>query len=221
MEDRKLLCRQVQEYVDELSQRQFQEGIKSGLMSEHIRQCPECREYFSRAKGLSERLDEWKVPDSKRNITANVMAQIAQLESDRKIKYFSLCGRLGALIVHRLRVPVGVAAAVFVILAVSLFLNITRLNVYQGSKENILAETEQPVLEGEEIVRVEKQKPRPVSVQPEVVQVQHGSEKGIYFFSVSPEATSTPLVIILGTPGVVPIELKPQTVSLNSINQSL
>jgi hypothetical protein len=221
MKDRKLLCRQVQEYIDELSQRQFHEGLKSGSIHEHIQQCPVCREYFNRAKSLSDQLDQWRVPSAKRSITAGVMAQIAQLESDRKIGHFSLWNRLPALVAYRLKVPVGIAAAVFIILAISLFLNITRLNVYQGSKENIVAETEQPVLEKRKFIRVEEKKSRPVSIRPEVVQVQRSSEEGIYFFSVSPEATSTPLVIILGTPGVVPIELKPQTVSHNSINQSL
>ena len=219
MKDRKLLCRQVQEYIDGLSERQFQEGIKSDFMSEHIGQCPECREYFSRAKSLSERLDQWKVPDSKRNITAGVMAQIAQLESDRKIEHFSLWNRLSALVVYRLRVPVGVAAAVFIILAVSVFLNITRINVYQGSKENIVAVTEQPVPEERKFVLIDRQKFHPV--QPETVQVQHGSKEGIYFFRVSPEVAPTSLVIILGAPGVIPMETKPQTESHYLINHSL
>jgi hypothetical protein len=218
MKDRKLLCRQVQEYIDGLSERQFQEGIKSGFMSEHIGQCPECREYFSRAKGLSEQLDKWKVPDSKRNITADVMAQIAQLESDRK-EHFSLWNRLPALVVYRLRVPVGVAAAVFIILAVSVFLNITRLNVYQGSKEIIVAGTEQSVPEERKFVLIDRQKFHPV--QPETVQVQHGSKEGIYFFRVSPEVAPTSLVIILGAPGIMPIETKPQTESHYLINHSL
>jgi len=221
MEQKKLLCRQVQEYIDGLSQRQFREGIKSGLISEHIQQCPKCREYFSRAKSLSERLDNWKVPDSKRNITASVMAQIAQLESDRKIEHFSLWSRLPALVVYRLSVPMGVAAAVFIILAISLFLNITRLNVYQGSKENIVAEIGQAVLEGRKFVRADKKKSHPVSIQPEVVQVQHGSEEGIYFFRVSPEVAPTSLVIILGAPGIIPIETKPQPESHVLINHSL
>lgn len=209
MEHRKLLCRQVQEYIDGLSQRQLSEEIKNAPMYEHIQQCLICRQYLNRAKSLSEQLDQWSVPALKRNITAGVMAQIAQLERDRKIEHFSLWGRLPALFVHRLKVPVGVAAAVFVILAISLTLNITRLNTYLDSKENMQAKTDQTIRQ------------RPVAIQPKVIQIQSGSKEGIYFFGANPEAAPTPLVIILGVPGVIPIEPTVQPVTVNLSNQSL
>ncbi len=220
MEHRKLLCRQVQEYIDGLSERQFREEIKSGLMYDHIQQCPECREYFKQAKGLSDQLNQWSVPDLKRNITAGVMTQIAQLGSDKKTRRFGLWNRLPALVIHRIRVPVGVAAAVFIILAVSLFLNITRLSIYRDS-ESIVAETDKTILQGIEFSHTGRQKSYPVSVRPEAVQVQYGGKEGIYFFGVSPEAAPTSLVIILGAPGVIPVETTPQPEKLNFINQSL
>ncbi len=129
MEHRKLSCQEVQEYIEWLSQRQFQEEIENTPEYKHIQQCATCRKYFYQAKSLAEKLDQWSVPTLKRNITAGVMAQIAQLEYDKKTDHFSLLSRLPALFAHRLKVPVGVAAAVFVILTISLILNIVRLNI--------------------------------------------------------------------------------------------
>jgi len=214
MEHRKLLCQQVQEYIDGLSQLQLQEKIESSPEHEHIQQCVTCLKYFNQAKSLSEKLDQWSVPTLKRNITAGVMSQIAQLERDKKIEHFSLWSRLPALFVHRLKVPVGVAAAVFVILAISLILNITRLNTYQDSKENIQAKTDQTILEGIKFAHRNKQKSYPVAIQT-------GSKGEMFFLGISPEASPTPLVIILGVPGVIPIETTPQPVSVNLRKQSL
>lgn len=214
MEHKNLSCRQVQEYIYGLSQRQLQEEIEGSPEYEHIQQCAKCREYFERAKSLSEKLEQWSVPTPKRNITAGVMAQIAQLERDRKVEQFSLWSRLPALFIYRLKVPVGVAAAVFVMLAISLFLNITRLSTYEDSKEEMQAKTDQGIAEGIKFAQRIKQKPYPVSIQP-------GSKGEMCFFGVSPEAAPTPIVIILGVPGVMPIETRPQPVSVNLSNQRL
>ncbi|MHC4456066.1 MAG: hypothetical protein ACYS0I_03070 [Planctomycetota bacterium] len=214
MEHKKLLCQQVQEYIDGLSQRQLQEEIESSPEYEHIRQCATCREYFERAKSLSEKLEQWSVPTPKRNITAGVMTQIAQLERDTKVEHFSLWSRLPALFIYRLKVPVGVAAAVFVILTVSLFLNITRLDTYPDSKERMQAKTDQSIPEEIKYAYRIKQKTYPVSIQ-------SGSNGQMCLFGVSPEAAPTPIVIILGIPGVIPIETTPRPVSVNLSNQRL
>lgn len=214
MKYKNLSCRQVQEYIYGLSQRQLQEEIEGSPEYEHIRQCVKCREYFERAKSLAEELDQWSVPTLKRNIAAGVMAQIAQLERDRKVEHFSLWSRLPALFIYRLKVPVGVAAAVFVMLTISLFLNITRLSTYQDSKEKIQAKTDQSIAEGIKFAQRIKQKPYPVSIQP-------GGKGEMCLFGVSPEAASTPIVIILGVPGVMPIETRPQPVRVNLSNQHL
>jgi hypothetical protein len=218
MKDRKLLCSQVQEYIDGLSQRQFRKEAEGGLMYDHIQQCPECREYFRQAKDLSDQLNQWTVPDPRRSITAGVMAQIAQLESDRKIERFSLWNRLPALAAYRIRVPAGVAAAVFIILAVSIFLNITGPGIYRDS-EGLTADKK--TLQGIEFSRTGRQKPYPVTVRPEAVQVQYGGKEGIYFFGASPETAPTSLVIILGAPGIIPVETAPQPEKVSLINQSL
>ena len=214
MEHKKLLCRQAQEYIDQLSQRQLQEKIESSPEYEHIQQCATCREYFQRAKCLSEKLDQWNVPTLKRNITTGVMAQIAQLERDRKTEHFRLWRRLPALFVYRLKIPVSAAAAVFVILALSLVLNITRLNTYQDSKGKIQAKTDQTILEGIKLAHRDKQKLYPVAIQ-------SGSKGEMCFFGVSPEAAQTPIVIIFGVPGVMPLETRPQSVSVNLMNERL
>ena len=129
MQDKKLTCQQTQEYINGLSQCQFQEQIESSPEYEHIQKCVACREYFDQAKSLAERLDQWCVPTPTHNITAGVMVQIAQLEHDKKIDHFSIWSRLTALFIYRLKVPAGVAAAVFVMLTISVFLNITKLNI--------------------------------------------------------------------------------------------
>ena len=214
MQDKKLTCQQAQEYIDGLSQCQFQEKIESGPEYEHIQQCVACREYFKQAKSLAEKLDQWSVPAPKHNITAGVMAQIAQLEHDKKIAHFSIRSRLAALFVHRLKVPVGAAAAVFVILALSLVLNITKLNIYPDSKEGIQAKTEQSIPEELKFANRIKQKTYPVSIQ-------SGSNGQMCFFGVSPEMSQTPIIIILGVPGVMPLETRPQPVSVNLNNQRL
>ena len=214
MEHRKLSCQQAQEYIDGLSQYQFQEKTESGPVHEHIQQCVTCREYFNQAKSLAEKLDQWSVPPLKRNITAGVMAQIAQLERDRKTEHISLWSRLPALFVYRLKVPVGVAAAVFVILAVSLILNITGLNAYQGHEENIQAKTDQAARTEIDFARRKTQKSYPVSIQP-------AGKEEMCFFGVIPEGAPAPLVIILSAPGVIPIETRPQPVSINLSNQRL
>ncbi|MBN2456559.1 MAG: hypothetical protein JXB29_08525 [Sedimentisphaerales bacterium] len=214
MQFKKLTCQQAREYIDGLSQRQFQEKIKSGPVYGHIQQCVPCQEYFEQAKSLAKKLDQWSVPTLKRNIAAGVMAEVAQLEHDGKIEHVSLWSRLPALFVHRLNVPVGVAAAVFVMLAVSLTLNITRLNMYQGSKEKIQAKTEQAALEGTKFAYRNKQKSYPVSIYP-------ASETGACFLGAIPDGAPTALVVILGVPGVIPIETAAQPVSVNLGNQRL
>ncbi|MHC4396638.1 MAG: hypothetical protein ACYS1A_13375 [Planctomycetota bacterium] len=214
MEHRKLSCLKVKEYIDGLSQRQLQEETQSGPMYEHIQQCVACREYFNQAKSLSKKLDQWSVPTLKRGITAGVMTQIAQLERDRKTEHFRPWRRFPALFVYRLKVPVGAAAAVFVILAISLVLNFTRLNTYLDSKGKIQAKTDQTILEGIKFARRDKQKLYPVAIQP-------GSKTEMCFFGINPELTQTPLVIILGVPGVVPVETTPQPARLNLSNQRL
>ncbi len=214
MQDKKLTCQQAQEYIDGLSQRQFQEKIESSPEYEHIQQCLACREYFNQAKSVAEKLDQWCVPTPKHNITAGVMAQIAQLEHDKKTEHFSIWSRLPALFVHRLKVPVGVAAAVFVMLTISLFLNITRLDTYQDSQERIQAKSDQGIAEGIKFAQRIKQKTYPVSIQ-------SGSNGQMCFFGVNPETSTTPIVIILGVPGVMPIDTRLQPVRVNSSNQRL
>ena len=214
MQYKKLTCQQAQEYIDGLSQHQFQEKMESSPVYEHIQQCVTCREYFDRAKSLAERLDQWGVPTLKRNITAGVMAQIAQLEHDRKIEGSHLWSKLPSLFVYRLRVPIGVAAAVFVILTISLIFNITRLNIYQGSKEKTQAKTEQAILEGAKFAYRNKQKSYPVSIYP-------AGETWVCFLGVIPEGAPTPPVIILGASGIMPIDTTPQRVRVNLRNQRL
>ena len=163
---------------------------------------------------MAEKLDQWCVPTPKHNITAGVMAQIAQLEHDKKTEHFSIWSRLPALFVHRLKVPVGGAAAVFVMLTISVVLNITKLNIYPDSKEGILAKTDQSIPEELKFANRIKQKTYPVSIQ-------SGSTGRRCFFGVSPETSTTPIVIILGVPGVMPLETRSQPVSVNLSNQRL
>ncbi len=205
MRYKKLTCQQSQEYIDGLSQHQFQEKTESGPVYEHIQQCVTCREYFERAKTLSENLDQWSVPTPKRNITAGVMAQIAQLERDGKTEHISLWSRLPALFLYRFKVPVGAVAAVFVILAVSLVFNITRLNTYQRSKEKLQAKTDQAARTEIDFARRKTRKSYPVSIGP-------ADKTEMCFFGVIPEGAPAPLVIVLGVHGVVPIEITPQYV---------
>ncbi len=202
MEHRKLSCSEIQEYIDGLSQRQLQAKIENSPECEHIQQCVTCREYYDRAKGLSEKLDQWSVPNLKRNITAGVMAQIAQLERDRKIDHFNLWSRFPALFARRLKVPAGVAAAVFVMLTASLIFNITSISKYHNPNGNI-------------------QQFYPVAIQPKVIQMQSVSKEEMCFFGMTPEGAATPIVIILGVPGVVPIETTYQPVTANLTNQRL
>jgi len=214
MQDKKLTCQQTQEYIDGLSQRQFQEKTEGCPEYEHIQQCEACKEYFEQAKSLAEKLDQWNVPNPQSNITAGVMAQIAQLEHDKKIDRFSISSRLPALFIYRLKVPFGVAAAVFVMLAISVFFNIAKLNIYPGSKEGIQAKTEQSIPEELKFANRIKPKTYPVSIQPD-------GNGQMCFFGVSPETSQTPIIIILGVPGVMPLETRIQPVRANLSNQRL
>ncbi len=208
MEPRNLSCTQVRQYIDGLSQHQLHEDTKSPLIDEHISQCDTCREYFNRSKTLSDQLDKWNVPAPKRNITTAVMAQIAQLEHDTKIEQVSLWERLPHFFTHRLKVPVSAAAAVIIILTISVTLNIKSFNANLNSSEIIL-------------VKENQIKTVPIDYPPQVIEITSSGKEQMCFFGINPKSATTPLVIILGAPGIIPIETAPKFVTNNSQNQSL
>ncbi|MHC4213540.1 MAG: hypothetical protein ACYSWP_09235 [Planctomycetota bacterium] len=203
MDQTNLSCKQVRQYIDDLSQHQLHEETKSPLIDKHISQCDTCREYFNRAKTLSDQLDKWSVPAPKRNITTAVMAQIAQLEHDKKIEQVSLLNRLPHFFTHRLKVPVSAAAAVIIILSISVILNIKSFNANLNSSKELM--TKLP----------------PVYTQPQVIEITSSGKEQMCFFGINTKSATTPLVIILGAPGIVPIETTPKFVTNNSQNQSL
>lgn len=108
-------CEILQDQIDEMSQVELQEAREFGLASQHLKQCPQCQAYWQQALALSEKLDQWQVPNPQKNIAAGVMTAIAQLEHDER----SSVGVWQRWMRQRLQVPVPVAVVILFALILS------------------------------------------------------------------------------------------------------
>ncbi|MBP8303534.1 MAG: hypothetical protein KBE04_05335 [Phycisphaerae bacterium] len=113
MTELNLICQQIQDQIDQMSQRQLRLVADQGPVSDHVRGCPVCRAHLAKARGLASQLDQWEVPQPGRNIVAAVMAELAALETDQRPARITLGEHLMSLL--RVRIQVPAAAAILVL----------------------------------------------------------------------------------------------------------
>ncbi len=120
MESKPQTCEIFQDQIDEMSQGELRETRKFDLLAGHLAQCPGCQAYWQDTLALADRLDQWQMPEPRKNIAAAVMAEIAQLEHDQR----SSNGFWHRSMQQRLHIPVPVAAIVLLALILSVAFNL-------------------------------------------------------------------------------------------------
>jgi hypothetical protein len=192
-------CQQIQDQIDQMSQRQLRLAADQGPVRDHVQGCPACKGYLAKALDLASQLDRWEVPQPKRNIVAAVMAEIAEMEVDQRPARITLGEHLVSLL--RIRVQVPAAAAVLVIgaLIASIGMNVIR--------------THRPVTE---------QETSPVAVTipvaavqttgPKVVPVQVQGTQPLKSLLANPALVPSTVIVILGMPPVMPEEITPRVI---------
>jgi|GEM_PF-2509194 len=212
--DKPLKCEQIQQTIDEMSGSQLQEAQIQGPVHEHVQVCPACRNHLADALALADHLDQWEVPQAGRNIAASVMAQIAQWERRRARHTPGPWGQVTALLRYRLQIPVAAVVPVLVALTVSVVLNISRVE-RSPSPQYAMQPQPTPSTRGADSPVLDRQ-----VMQPKVVYVGRTQDsQAIRSFLARPELSPSALIVILGTPPIVPLEPESKTANA-AVNNS-
>ena len=205
--DKPLKCEQIQQTIDEMSGSQLQEAQIQGPVHDHVQACPACRDHLADALALAERLDQWEVPQAGRNIAASVMAQIAQWERRRARQTPGPWGQVTALLRHRLQIPVAAVVPVLVALTVSVVLNVSRVERSPSPRYAVQPQPTTPSIPAADTPALDRQ-----VTQPKVVYVGRPQDsQAIRSFLARPELSPSALIVILGTPPIVPLEPESKT----------
>lgn len=192
--DSTLICQQIQGQIDQMSQRQLRLAADQGPVCDHVRGCPACKGYLAKALDLASQLDQWEVPQPKRNIVAAVMAELAELEPDQRPARIGLGVRLLSLARYRLQVPAAAAILITGALITSIGLNVVTRFVRPETKLEIASVAAHvPVVQATKVV--------PVQVQ--------GTEP-LRSLLTNPAWIPSTVIVILGTPPVMPEEITPR-----------
>jgi len=187
-------CQQIQDQIDQMSQRQLRLAADQGLVCNHVRDCPACKGYLAKALDLASQLDQWEVPQPKRNIVAAVMAEIAEMVPDQRPARISLAEHLVSLLRVRLQVPAAAAILVLCVLTASIILNVvSRFARPEPKREIATVIAKVPVVQATKVV--------PVQVQ--------GAEP-LRSLLANPAMVPSTVIIILGTPPMMPEEITPR-----------
>ena len=188
-------CQQIQDQIDQMSQRQLRLAADQGPVRDHVQGCPACKGYLDKALDLAAQLDRWEVPQPKRNIVAAVMAEIAEMEVDQRPARITLGEHLVSLL--RIRIQVSAVAAILVIgaLIVSIGMNLARSDRPVASRETVAVQAN-------------------VSVAPatKVVPVQVQGTQPLQSLLANPAMVPGTVIVILGTPPVLPEEITPRLI---------
>jgi hypothetical protein len=186
-------CQQIQDQIDQMSQRQLRLAADQGPVRDHVQGCPACKGYLAKALDLASQLDRWEVPQPKRNIVAAVMAELAELEPDQRPARITLGEHLVSLLRIRLQVPAAAAVLVIGALIASIGMNMIRSNRPVASRETVAVQAHVPVVPVTKVV--------PVQVQ--------GAEP-LRSLMANPAMVPSAVIVILGTPPAMPEEGTPR-----------
>ena len=186
-------CQQIQDQIDQMSQRHLRLAADQGPVCDHALGCPACMGYLAKALDLAYHLDQWEVPQPKRNIVASVMAEIAEMVPDQRPVRISLAEHLVSLLRVRLQVPAAAAILIMGALIVSIGMNVTR---------PARPETKREIATVTEIV--------PVAQAIKVVPVQVQGAEPLRSLLANPAMVPSTVIVILGTPPMMPEEITPR-----------
>jgi hypothetical protein len=187
-------CEEMRERMNEMSLEELREQAGDEPFAEHLRACPQCREYYEKCVALCTALDDWKVPDPRKNIHAGVMTAIAGLEREKRERkpLGGFWEAVGALFGRRFRVPAFAAVAVILVFVFSVTLNVIQHTRIAGFDERLLAMSQgrdgavpTGVAQAEATPAV-----RPVMVHDTLPWLNQGK----------PGAVTAPVIVILGIP---------------------
>jgi len=187
-------CQQIQDQIDQMSQRHLRLAADQGPVCDHALGCPACMGYLAKALDLAYHLDQWEVPQPKRNIVASVMAEIAEMVPDQRPVRISLAEHLVSLLRIRLQVPAAAAILVLGVLTASISLNVVSQFARPEPKREIATVTE--------IV--------PVAQAIKVVPVQVQGAEPLRSLLANPAMVPSTVIVILGTPPMMPEEITPR-----------
>lgn len=195
MQEPSAVCEQVREEIDLMGQAELAEARPGGPIHAHVRQCAGCREHLRQALALASRLDQWEVPEPRRNIAAGVMAEVVRLERDR-----ARCAR-PALLGVRLQIPALAAVAALLILAASVALNVALLR--PPSTPVVTADGRAAAPRAEVAVAGTSETGPPVPAPVRVISVNQEPSDFVRSLMTRPQAVPSTLVIILGAPPIL------------------
>jgi hypothetical protein len=204
--DTRLTCQQIQNQIDQMSQRELRLAADDrGPVHDHVEGCPACKGHLSKALDLACQLDQWKVPAPRRNIVAAVMAEIARDEGHPRPQRITLGEHLASLLRVRVQVPAAAAILIIGALIVSIGMNLIRSTQPVRGLDPIL------VPAGTTVV---KDRTYPAKVVP-----AQGLETRRPLL-VNPALVPGTVIVILGTPPVLPQEITPR-LTPTPLDQSL
>lgn len=187
--DTVLTCQQIQDQIDQMSQRQLRLAADQGPVSDHVRGCPACKGCLAKALDLASQLDQWEVPRPKRNIVAAVMAELAGLETDERPARITLGEHLVSLMRVRIQVPAAAAILVLGALVASIGFNVIRARGPVTRSEPVVVRADVPVAPVTRFVPVQLQGTQPLQS-----------------ILANPVLVPGTVMVILGTPPRMPEE---------------
>jgi hypothetical protein len=192
--DKPLTCQQIQQIIDEMSAAQLRDSQRHGLVHEHARQCPACRDHLAEALALADHLDQWEVPQPRRNIAASVMGRIAGQHAAQARPAPRLWNQVTFLLNVRWRMRAAAVILLLVSLAVSVSLNVRGLP--GPSDRRVAGQSEpRPVTQPSASQALDGR----VTTPPAVI-VASQDAKQIRSLLARPELSPSALIVILGTP---------------------
>lgn len=141
-------CRDVRSRIDALLPQDLDGERLDETIRGHLDQCAGCRAYLAKSRSLAAALGAWEVPEPRRNIHAGVMTAIARREHDRRRGELpgGFRERCAALFGYRFRVPAAAAAALLVLLGLSLTWNFVQFGRSRAERST-LARADRTVFE--------------------------------------------------------------------------
>jgi len=121
-------CDSIHLDIEDLTQTQLARMEIPKHIAKHVRSCAGCKSHLDQQLALAEQAEQWTVPAPKRSVGIDVMSQIAQWEHDNSRKTSTFWDDCKRVLRRRIQVPASVAAAIVILLAVSLVINVSQMN---------------------------------------------------------------------------------------------
>lgn len=121
-------CDSIHTEIDDLAQTRLVRMEIPKHIADHVRSCTACKSYLDQQLALAAQAEQWTVPEPKRSVGIDVMSRIAQWEHDKSKETSTFWGDCKRVLRSRVQVPASIAAAVTLLLAVSVVFNISQMD---------------------------------------------------------------------------------------------